>query len=556
MATNHDAKSGIKKGGDKVSNALLDAVATNNINPGLDQMVSVLPMSDKNNFDQAPRKPRVASYCRVSTEEEIQLGSLENQVIHYTNYIRSNKEWQFVGVFSDRGKSGTKTGSRTGFNRMIRRAMAGEIDIILCKSISRFARNVLDTLNIVKSLSEKGITVIFEKEAINTSKMSSSILLTVLALFAEEESRSISENIEWSLTKRFENGEVRAVKILGYDFNKDKEWIVVEREAVIVREAYRLFLEGKSMSEIAEIFIERGYRKKNGRIDWDGSGVRGLLTNERYTGDVLSRKTCTLDFRSHKSVVNDGHKPQYYIENHHEGIISKEDFQRVQDILSQSVSTAKGIRKKTYPLSKRLKCTNCGANFHRQENPNGKVDWICSTSKKSKKLCKMEPITQEQIEKLLIEGFYKRYGINAATDGGELKRRLMKELMNAEAARDREQNLLRVKLEKVLIKENKAVIDGLNIEPIKEKRIALEKQIAERATDWELFDRDEAFRRKALGKLKDLQGSVQSINRILDISFMRAWVIRIKIESPYLFTVKWIDGSKTVAGQFRRRYML
>ena len=200
---------------------------------------------------------------------------------------------------------------------MIRRAMAGEIDIILCKSISRFARNVLDTLNIVKSLSEKGITVIFEKEAINTSKMSSSILLTVLALFAEEESRSISENIEWSLTKRFENGEVRAVKILGYDFNKDKEWIVVESEAGIVREAYRLFLEGKSMSEIAEIFIERGYRKKNGRIDWDGSGVRGLLTNERYTGDVLSRKTCSLEFRSHESVVNDGHKPQNNIENHH-----------------------------------------------------------------------------------------------------------------------------------------------------------------------------------------------------------------------------------------------
>ncbi len=139
-----------------MSNALLDAVATNNINPGLDQMVSVLPMPDKNNFDQAPRKPRVASYCRVSTEEEIQLGTLENQVIHYTNYIRSNIEWQFVGVFSDRGKSGTKIGSRTGFNRMIRRAMAGEIDIILCKSISRFARNVLDTLNIVKSLREKG----------------------------------------------------------------------------------------------------------------------------------------------------------------------------------------------------------------------------------------------------------------------------------------------------------------------------------------------------------------------------------------------------------------
>ena len=168
----------------------------------------------------------------------------------------------------------------------------------------------------------------------------------------------------------------------------------------------------------------------------------------------------------------------------------------------------------------------------------------------------MKSISEEQIEKLLKEGFYKRYGDNITTDGNRFKKQLMKELMNAEAARDREQNLLRVKLEKILIKENKAVIDGLNIEPIKEKRIALEKQIAERATDWELFDRDEAFRRKALGKLKDLQGSVQSINRILDISFMRAWVIRIKIESPFLFTVKWIDGSKTVAGQFRRRYIL
>jgi site-specific DNA recombinase len=385
--------------------------------------------------------------------------------------------------------------------------------------------------------------------------MSSSILLTVLALFAEEESRSISENIEWSLTKRFENGEVRAVKILGYDFNKDKEWIVVEREAVIVREAYRLFLEGKSMSEIAEIFIERGYRKKNGRIDWDGSGVRGLLTNERYTGDVLSRKTCTLDFRSHESVVNDGHKPQYYIENHHEGIILKEDFQRVQDILANNVSSGKRVKHKTYPLSKRLKCTNCGANFHRQENQNGKVDWICSTSKKSKKLCKMKSISEEQIEKLLKEGFYKRYGDNITTDGNRFKKQLMKELMNAEAARDREQNLLRVKLEKILIEENKAVIDGLETGPIKEKRIAIENQIAERAADWELFDRDETFRRKALDKLKDLQ-SVQSINRILDISFMRAWVIRIIVESPYLFTVKWIDGSKTVVGQFRRRYIL
>lgn len=170
------------------------------------------------------QKPRVASYCRVSSEEELQLGSLENQIIHYTNYIRSKPEWLYAGVYSDKGKSGTDMSKRTGFNRMIRKAMNGEIDIIICKSISRFARNVVDTLDTVRQLTEKGVHVIFEKERLNTKDITSSLLIKILATFAEEESRSTSENIEWALRKRFERGEVVASQIFGYNTKKNKEW--------------------------------------------------------------------------------------------------------------------------------------------------------------------------------------------------------------------------------------------------------------------------------------------------------------------------------------------
>jgi DNA invertase Pin-like site-specific DNA recombinase len=162
------------------------------------------------------KKLKVASYCRVSSAEELQLGSLENQIIHYTNYIRSNPDWYYAGVYSDKGKSGTDMSKRIGFNRMIRNAINGDIDVIICKSISRFARNVVDTMDIVRQLTEKGIHVIFEKERLNTKDMTSSLLLKILAVFAEEESRATSENIDWSYTKRFERGEVVAGQLFGY----------------------------------------------------------------------------------------------------------------------------------------------------------------------------------------------------------------------------------------------------------------------------------------------------------------------------------------------------
>jgi len=517
---------------------------------------AVTGMNSNADFDGARArrkvtKPKVASYCRVSTEEELQLGSLENQIIHYTNYIRSNPEWYYAGVYSDKGKSGTDMSKRIGFNRMIRNAMNGDIDIIICKSISRFARNVVDTMDIVRKLTEKDIQVIFEKERLNTKDMTSSLLIKILATFAEEESRSTAENIEWSLNKRFERGDVVAGQLFGYEINKEKEWIIIEREARIVRAAYQLFLTGHNMTEIARSFIRRGYKKRSGEMNWDSSNIRSFLTNERYCGDVLSRKTCTLDFRTHKTVLNNGHKAQYYIERHHEGIVSKEKYEKVQEILdAKKVEFTRGKYERS-PFSSRVVCAWCGKNFHRFKQGPEKVSWRCSSGNKSKLLCKADPIDEDQIKKLLIEGFEKRYSMDKRSNDGLLIKQLMKELASAEAVREQEQNLLRVELEKCLIAENKAILQNLDTEELKLKRKEIEDKIAAKTKLWEDFDKDYKFREKSLKRLQDLKGSDKSISKILDLSFMRAWVIHIIVESPYLFTIKWIDGKETVVGKMK-----
>ena len=496
-------------------------------------------------------KPRVAAYCRVSTEEELQLGSLENQIIHYTNRIRANTDWYFAGIYSDKGKSGTSLANRTGFNRMVRNALNGEIDLIICKSISRFARNVVDTLDTVKQLNEKGINIIFERERLNTKDLSSSLILKVLATFAEEESRNTSENIEWSLNKRFQRGEIMAPGLYGYHIKKNKEWEIIEEEATVVREAYSLFLKGHSMAEIAKEFIRNGYKKRSGNIDWNGSNIKAFLTNERYAGDALSRKTCTLDFRSHKTIQNKGHKPQYYVENHHEGIVSKEDFQAVQEIFGQKKVQMVPKQMTRTPFSGRVVCATCGKNFHRLGNKTSAPTWHCATRKMSKELCESEQIKEEKLEKFLLEGFEQRYNIGKKLNDGLLIKQLIKELSNAEAVRDREQNLLRVELEKCLIAEDDAILKNLDLTDIRAKRIEVEKTIDKKKKLWEDFDKDHAFREAALKQLKKLNGSDMAIYQILDISFIRAWVIRVKVKSPFLINIKWLDGEETVAGEPR-----
>ncbi|WP_461206059.1 recombinase family protein [Clostridium sp. DL1XJH146] len=496
------------------------------------------------NTEEKVKKLRVASYCRVSTEEEMQQGSLENQIIHYTNLIRSNPEWRYAGVFSDLGKSGTRIEHRIGFNKMIRSAINGEIDLIICKSLSRFARNVADTLSVIKELDKVGVRVLFEKENIGTGTSSGTFLINVLAALAEEESRNISENINWAYQRRFEMGEVAYRRLLGYKMNKNKEWEIVDREAATVKLVFKQFLEGKKLSEIANYLIRNSYQKKNGRSDWSGVAVKALLTNEWYCGDALSRKTYTVNHLSHKIKINNGERPQYYIENHHQAVIDKEIFKKVQKLLTKNKTTKNRGKRIEYPLTSRLVCSTCGGNFHRFKKKDDTIIWRCSNRTKSRRLCNAEPLKEELIDRLLKYAFIKRYNIQFKSDNTTIVNRLKRELENANSARESAQALLRVELEKILITENNAILNELPLDSIKERRIAIENKINKETPIWESFDKDEAYRRSSLKKLKSLGKDVYVFKDILNIELIRAWVIRIEVESPFIFTIIWIDGTE------------
>ena len=229
---------------------------------------------------------------------------LENQTAHYSRYIRTNPDWKMAAIYSDQGKSGTIASSRSGFNQMIRHALEGKIDLILCKSVSRFARNVLDTLDTVRMLKEKGIRIIFEKEDIDTENMQSEFILTMMAAVAQEESRSISENVKWANTKRLERGEARFTRLLGYIQEGNRKWIVQPEEASVVKEAFELCLQEKSPAEIARIFVQKGYKTAKGNKEWSGTAIREILRNNAYIGEILGQKSYSKDHLSHKSTRN------------------------------------------------------------------------------------------------------------------------------------------------------------------------------------------------------------------------------------------------------------
>ncbi|NMA30973.1 MAG: recombinase family protein [Candidatus Methanofastidiosa archaeon] len=495
----------------------------------------------------SPSKPKVASYCRVSSLTDPQEESLENQTIHYTNYIRSNPAWHFAGIYSDRGKTGTRIENRTGFNRMVRDAMEGKIDTILCKSISCFARNVTDTLNTIRALSSVGVNVVFEKEHLDTSNMQSEFILTMLAAVAQEESRSTSSNIIWANTKRYEKGEATFSRILGYKKEKDIPWIVVEEEAATVKEAYQLFLEGHSTREIAKIFIDKGYKKANGRTEWSTSSIRDMLQNERYTGDVLCQKTYTKDHLSHETVKNLGERNQFLIKNNHEPIIDRKTFQAVQKRIAENKTNVKRGPRKSYPLSGRLVCGDCGSNLHRYVC-RGIVTWRCGHQTISSGLCIMKGVKEENIMKAIVKGFSQRYEDDQTT-GRRQVINLMKELQSALSIRDAQQNQLRLELERALLLENNAIFKCEDTKEFTKKRNEIEKQIAMKESWWQLVDEDDVHRKKALDTLAGIKDKPRPAVELQvaknSIEFLRGWVVRVKAVSPFLFTISWINGDET-----------
>ena len=309
-------------------------------------------------------KRKVAAYARVSTDHEEQRTSYEAQVDYYTKYIQGRADWEFVKVYTDEGITATNTKHRDGFNEMIEDALAGKIDLIITKSVSRFARNTVDSLITVRRLKEKGIEVYFEKENIYTLDSKGELLITIMSSLAQEESRSISENITWGKRKFFADGKVYLPykSFLGYEKGEDGLPKIVPDEAEIIRFIYSMFLEGKTTYTIASILTENGIPTPRQKVVWQPSTIESILTNEKYKGAALLQKTFTVDFLTKKMKPNEGEVPQYYIEDSHEAIIDPSEFALVQ----AEMARRKGLRA-TYSgnsiFASRIICGDCGSYY-------------------------------------------------------------------------------------------------------------------------------------------------------------------------------------------------
>ena len=306
---------------------------------GPQKEVQIIPAKKDLIPDTDLKKLRVCAYCRVSTDEDTQASSYELQVQNYTKMIQENPEWEFAGIFADEGISGTSVLHRKHFLEMIEKCKAGEIDLIITKQVSRFARNVLDSLNYIFMLRklDPPVGVYFETEKLNTLDRSSDMVITVLSLVAQSESEQKSNSLKWSFKRRRAQGLgiYPNWALLGYGLDDQKEWVIIEEEAAIVRSIYSLYLDGYSSGQIADVLTKNGIPTVKGKSIWSAGSVLSILHNEKYCGDALCQKTVTVDFLTHKSKKNDGLEPQYFIEEHHPAIIPKRDWLMAQKIRTE-----------------------------------------------------------------------------------------------------------------------------------------------------------------------------------------------------------------------------
>lgn len=358
------------------------------------------------------RHLRVAAYCRVSTDDEEQLTSYEAQQEYYTDKIMTNKEWTMAGIFADEGITGTSARKRPEFLRMIRMCKQKKIDLILVKSISRFARNTVDCLNYIRTLKELGVAVYFEKENINTLSAESEMLITIMGAFAQAESESISANVKWGKRKAMADGKaiIQYQKLYAYEKGEDGSPKIIPEQAEIVLQIYKRFLSGASLRNIQEWLEQERIPNVNGEQGWTIRAVRNILTNEKYCGDVLLQKTFIQDCISKKVIKNTGQLPQYLVRNHHVGIVNCETFDAVQAEFARRTAGKSPSKKNAptgltsyaskYALSERLVCGECGTLYRRCTwNIRGKrkIVWRCvSRLDYGKKYCHDSPTLEEE----------------------------------------------------------------------------------------------------------------------------------------------------------------
>ena len=383
------------------------------------RIVTIIPAKPIAEQEAMKRKLQVAAYCRVSTDDEEQQSSYEAQCSYYTDKIMMNPEWTMAGIFADEGITGTSTKKRDDFNRMIRKCRKKKIDLILTKSISRFARNTLDTIQYTRMLRAMGIGIYFEKENINTLDMDSEMLITMLGAFAQAESESISRNVAWGKRKAIRDGKVSVNfnLLYGYYLQDDGSPSFYPDKAAVVQFIYQQFLYGDSLRMIRKRLDDEGIPNPRGELGWNAGSIQSILTNEKYCGDVLGQKTFTESVIGGKTRRNTGQLPQVLIQNNHPGMVTREMYYAVQEEMKRRTSarspsdkspTGRTCYASKYALSERLVCGECGTLYRRCTwNIRGKkkIVWRCvSRLDYGTKYCKQSPTMEESLlQKAIME---------------------------------------------------------------------------------------------------------------------------------------------------------
>ena len=389
------------------------------------EKVTIIPANPKRAEPGNPanQKLRVAAYCRVSSEKDEQLNSFEVQVSYYTEKINSKTEWKFAGVYADESITGTSMKHREDFKRMLRACREGRIDLILCKSVSRFGRNSVDVLRTIRALRERGIGVVFEKEGVDTRTMNSELILAFHSAFSQSESESIRENVSRGLRMAYEQGTIAiGPNLYGFRKSQDGGVEIDGEQAAVVRQIAQWFLDGDSLHTIVNKLAQRHIPSPKGKGTWSTPTIRSILSNEKYKGDVLLQKTYKPSLFSDRAVRNDGALKKYYIEDVLPRILEPETFDRIQEELakrgakrptSEKAKTPFGRYSGKYALSTLVVCGQCGALYRRvtwYRKGEKKIVWRCGARLDNKANCTQSPTLEEPaLQAAVMEAISQQY---------------------------------------------------------------------------------------------------------------------------------------------------
>ena len=456
-------------------------------------------------------KRKVAAYARVSTDHEEQQTSYEAQCDYYTRYIKSRSDWEFVGIYADEGVTGTSATKREGFTRMVKDALDGRIDLILTKSVSRFARNTVDSLTTIRELKAHGTEVFFEKENIWTFDSKGELLISIMSSLSQEESRSISENVKWGHQKKFETGRfsLNYSQFLGYDKGEDGTLVINEEQAKIVRMIYGDFILGLSPTAIAKKLMEMGIPSPTGKEKWYKVTVKSILTNEKYKGCALLQKTYTPDFLTKKVVKNHGEVQQYYVEDSHPAIIPPEQFALVQEMLAERVNSQH--RSGVTIFSGKIFCGCCGGLYGTKvwhsTDKYRKVVWQCNSKFENATRCTTPHLTEDDIKAAFLRL------VNTMTEDRDFYLKELRKIMGKIGDTAELEEELRLLDEQVVV-DAKAVNDLV----ARNARVALDQELFTKQYDAlaERYEKTKAKQAEVTAKINDRIVRKNRIKRFIE----------------------------------------